>query len=450
MSIRRHSAGRRSSNSIDPSWNLYSSATETAGIQTFPTKNYDSDSRFFWDFKGHSCYAVISNPINRNKNKNLLDNMSSLLPALSSIDGNSNTKTDTKPVVVLVHGFACSTVYWRETKKYLQNSGYTVHAVDLLGQGKSTKPGRSSSPPINYSIDLWAEMVDEYSRRYIGTTSNRAGIVLVGNSLGSLVTLSAATGDWKTNKENDLSPPAFLPSKVRGLCFYNCGIGMNSRNLLKTISQPWLKSILTVVFDVFDALIFDNRSLLTYVIDNQVKKDVIKNALISLYKYADDPENRVDDELVDSFFSPVTDDTTDNVVEVLRQIYTNDAGKTPMELHEKHFMMKRDQNFVGNNNIFIRPLPIHLIWGDKDTVTPLGGPVGKFYSDLATSNDNGNNNMLDVSMQVVRAGHVPFDERPECNKGLIEWLDQISVPKVRKYEDKTSLMSSSLFRWPFF
>ena len=431
---------------------IYASPVTKASV-TAAGSTTTSDSavtKFFWDFKGYSCYAEICKPtITTSSNNNILESMSSLLSS-STTDKSNVTK---KPIVVLVHGFACSTVYWRETQRYLQNAGYTVHSVDLLGQGKSAKPGRllssssTTTPPVYYSIDLWGELVDEYSRRYIG--KNDGGIVLVGNSLGSLVALSAATGDWTTSSSSSEVPTvAFLPSRIRGLCFYNCGIGLNTRNFLKTVSQPLLKSILTVVFDVFDRLIFDNKALLTYVIDKQVSKEVIRNALLGLYKCADNPESRVDDELVDSFISPVTTDTTDNVVEVIRQIYTNDPGKTPMEFHETYFMENGD-----NNNDDQSLLPIHVIWGSKDGVTPLSGPVGEFYSNLATSSNSNNDMTVDVSMQIIRAGHVPFDERPECNEGLIEWLNQISQPKMQKYQDTstttTSLTKSSLLRWPF-
>ncbi len=92
-------------------------------------------------------------------------------------------------------------------------------------------------------------------------------------------------------------------------------------------------------------------------------------------------------------------------------------------------------------------MPIHLIWGDKDTVTPLDGPVGNFYSDLTTSASRQTSDLVDVSMQVIRAGHIPFDERPECNEGLIQWLEQLTSPKVTKYQGQTTTLSFP--KWPF-
>lgn len=353
------------------------------GMTTRSNDDTKSDTGgFFWDFRGHSCYAEVAKPAE-----------------------SKNGENENKPVVLLIHGFACSTLYWRETRAYLTKAGYTVHSVDLLGQGKSSKPGRKDN--IIYSIDLWAKMVDEYARRHIdlhdGDSGGGSGVVLVGNSLGSTVALSATSGDCYNDEANPSN--AYLPSRVKGLCFYNCGVGLNTRNALKAVSSVWLKTILSLFFDVLNLLVFNNKALLTYVLDEQVSKDVIRNALLSLYAGADDPQSRVDDDLVDSFINPVLNDPTSAVVEVLSQIYTNDAGRTPMEMHS---------NYSPLNQI-----PIHLIWGTKDPIAPVVGDVGTFYSKIAsTPNSN-------VSIQLIKdAGHVPFDERPECNSGLIEWLSE--------------------------
>jgi pimeloyl-ACP methyl ester carboxylesterase len=415
---------------------------------------------FFWEYQGFPCYAEVAKPASS-------FNIASTLPLLSTLSLTSGIIK--KPIVVLVHGFGCSTIYWRETIRYLTKAGYTVHALDLLGQGRSVKPGRSSSPPIEYSISLWAHMVDDYARRYLSRDNN---VVLVGNSLGSLVALSSATGDWYqdlTNNKDDATIPykePVLPSKIRGLCFYNCGVGMNSRNILKTIPQAPLRAIFSIVFNIFDSLLFGNKPLLTYLVDNQVTKSTLRKALLSLYAYADDPPSRVDDELVDSFVDPVINDETKNVVEVISQIYLNDAGKTPMEFHEAYLSKNSETGIERNrdtqssrpfsalaNNFSIKEqaattplqLPIHLIWGDKDAVTPLDGAVGKFYTGLATSDTS--NSLADVSMQVIRAGHIPFDERPECNEGLVTWLDQLGQTKMTKYHVQSS--TSSFPTWQF-
>jgi alpha-beta hydrolase superfamily lysophospholipase len=121
----------------------------------------------FLDFKGHTYYSEVA----RSKASPPFPN--------------------TKPEVILIHGFGCSSFYWRETKRYLTSAGYTVHALDLLGQGKSEKPGRAQG--VVYSTDLWAQQIDSYAHKNV---RNDNGIILMGNSLGGPVALAAATGDF--------------------------------------------------------------------------------------------------------------------------------------------------------------------------------------------------------------------------------------------------------------
>lgn len=297
-----------------------------------------------------------------------------------------------KPAVILVHGFGCSSLYWRETIQALQSNGYTVHAIDLLGQGKSDKPGRKVG--IEYSIDLWAKQIDEYAQSQVKATE----MYLMGNSLGSVVALNAATGDFAADSENS----TYLRSRVKGIGMFNCGIGMNSRNILLDYSGIQ-KAVFTALFDLFDILIFDSIPLLTYVLDKVVTQELLRNALTGLYQYADDPNARVDDALVDSFYYPAKDPGSP---ETLSQIYTNNPGKTPMVLYQEHIVFLQTQ------------VPIHLVWGKQDGVTPLQGPVGQFFQNL--SDDPTTNVSLDA---IDGAGHIPFDEVPLCNDLMVNWLN---------------------------
>lgn len=374
----------------------------------------------YWDFQGHSCYAEISKPVPSASSST----KSSLAFPFFFNEKNNNNNDLAKPEVLLIHGFACSTTYWRETTTALTNAGFIVHAIDLLGQGRSTKPGRTDG--VRYSIDLWARQVDDYSKRYLATKTT--DVVLVGNSLGSVVALSVATGncynseeDSETGSNENEKNNSFLTPRVCGLCLFNCGVGMNTRNVLKELDGT-VRVLVSALFDLVDRLVFDNPTVLTYIFDNLVTEGAVRSALLNLYACADDPESRVDSELVQSFLRPVVDDTTPAVVEVLRQIYTNDPGKTPMELHQEY-------------PTFLESLPIHLIWGNADTVTPLSGSVGTFYSGLAANHqddiDSTDGNSNNVSMQVVKAGHLPFDEQPKCNQSLLDWLEQVVLPRTR-------------------
>eukprot|EP00977_Amphora_coffeiformis_P001658 scaffold310_cov168-Amphora_coffeaeformis.AAC.53 len=297
-------------------------------------------------------------------------------------------------------------------------AGYTVHTIDLLGQGKSDKPGKADG--VEYSTNLWAELVDKFCQECVAPNHS---IVFAGNSLGSVVALAAAVSDFVS--DSDATTTTTIPSsRIAGVGLYNCGVGMNSRNLLK---DPQLnaiqKVIFTALFDFLDFLIFSNIPLLTYVLSEVVTKELLESALLSLYQCATDPRARVDAGLVDSFYIPAKDEGS---VQALNQIYTNDAGATPMELHERYPQL-------GSN------IPIHVIWGDQDGVTPLQGPVGQFYANLAESDD------ANVSMNVIRAGHVPFDEIPECNQSMVQWLDDVVLANSSNNNNK----QQPVLRFPF-
>ena len=84
------------------------------------------------------------------------------------------------PAVLLVHGFGASTDHWRHNIPVLAQH-HEVHAIDLLGFGRSAKPAG-----LPYSGALWAEQLQSYVRERIGRPT-----VLVGNSLGGYAALAA-------------------------------------------------------------------------------------------------------------------------------------------------------------------------------------------------------------------------------------------------------------------
>mmetsp|Transcript_9827 Transcript_9827/g.19817 ORF Transcript_9827/g.19817 Transcript_9827/m.19817 type:complete len:111 (-) Transcript_9827:89-421(-) len=90
------------------------------------------------------------------------------------------------------------------------------------------------------------------------------------------------------------------------------------------------------------------------------------------------------------------------------EIYTNHPGLSPMQIHEKHA-----ERVAG--------LPIHLVWGDDDAVTPLDGGVGTFYSALAKDEST------PVTMDVIGGtGHIPFDDNVgESNQSMLRWLETL-------------------------
>ena len=345
-----------------------------------------------WQFQGHDVYAEVASLTTVNDPwKNPLSLLTASLASSSSNNNNNN-----KPTVLLIHGFGCSTVYWRATTATLVDAGYTVHAIDLLGQGQSAKPGRAAG--VEYSIALWANQVEAYvQERMVGGNPKKSSkknqkVVLMGNSLGSLVALVAATADGSVVRDC-----------VAGIGMFNCGIGLNSRNIAK--EPQWnaaQRFLINRVYDLATLLIFGNTWLLQYALENWVTRDALSQALQNLYPTA--PE-RVDDALVDSFYLPAQEE---GAVEALSQIYCNDAGDTPMQLHDRH-------------TDFLNALPIHLVWGSVDVVTPVQGGLGVYYGLLAERQDTA------VSMEIVTGGHIPFDEVPDvANDKMLTWLQDLS------------------------
>ena len=85
------------------------------------------------------------------------------------------------PALLLVHGFGASTDHWRHNIPVLAGL-HEVHALDLLGFGRSAKPA-----DLPYGGDLWRDQLVAYVRERIGRPT-----VLVGNSLGGFAALAAA------------------------------------------------------------------------------------------------------------------------------------------------------------------------------------------------------------------------------------------------------------------
>jgi pimeloyl-ACP methyl ester carboxylesterase len=84
------------------------------------------------------------------------------------------------PAVLLVHGFGASTDHWRHNIPVLAER-HEVHALDLLGFGRSAKPEGPA-----YGGALWRDQLTAYVRERIGRPT-----VLVGNSLGGYAALAA-------------------------------------------------------------------------------------------------------------------------------------------------------------------------------------------------------------------------------------------------------------------
>jgi len=112
-----------------------------------------------WIYLGHPVHAVQAGP---------------------GAEGGAAADRPDGPAVLLVHGFGASTDHWRFNLPVLAER-HEVHAIDLLGFGRSAKPA-----DLAYGGALWRDQLLAYVQERIGRPT-----VLVGNSLGGSAALAA-------------------------------------------------------------------------------------------------------------------------------------------------------------------------------------------------------------------------------------------------------------------
>lgn len=112
-----------------------------------------------WSYLGHPVHAVQAGP---------------------GAEGEADADRPDRPAVLLVHGFGASTDHWRFNLPVLAER-HEVHAIDLLGFGRSAKPA-----DLVYGGALWRDQLLAYVQERISRPT-----VLVGNSLGGFAALAA-------------------------------------------------------------------------------------------------------------------------------------------------------------------------------------------------------------------------------------------------------------------
>ena len=261
--------------------------------------------------------------------------------------------------LILIHGFGASIGHWRHNIPVLAGGGYRVFALDLLGFGGSDKP------PIDYSLDLWAELLRDFWAENIGEPA-----VFVGNSIGALLSLMVAVDH---------------PEICRGAVLLNCAGGLNHR-------PEELYFPLRFIMGTFTKLV-SSPAIGPFLFNQVRQKHRIRNTLRQVYGNRE----AVTDELVDLLYEPSNDA---GAQQVFASILTAPAGPHPSELLPR----------------LARPLLV--IWGEDDPWTPIKG--AQMYRDLAATG-------APVEfVSIPKTGHCPHDERPAVvNPLILNWLRTI-------------------------
>ncbi|KGG13625.1 MULTISPECIES: alpha/beta fold hydrolase [Prochlorococcus] len=303
-----------------------------------------------WSYLGHQVFSVSSSPKDFGANKEFKE----------------------APVLLLVHGFGASTDHWRHNIPALAKS-HEVHAIDLLGFGRSAKPSE-----LDYGGELWKEQVVAYVKERICKPT-----VIVGNSLGGYAALAAgaalesqSAGVVLLNAAGYFSDEKFAYQPKDGISKMRQIIG---KGLSRDLLIKWL------VYPLIQRLIFENLR----------RPNVIRKTLQQVYI---NPKN-VDDALIESIRRPSLDPGAFKVFQKVFQA-RGLKGKPIDELF---------------NDL---QAPLLLLWGESDPWLRNAKAKQEKFRLFAKQAS------LEVREVLLQAGHCPHDEVPELvNQEMLNWLE---------------------------
>ena len=260
--------------------------------------------------------------------------------------------------LILLHGFGASIGHWRHNLSVLAQH-HTVYALDMLGFGASEKAGAAA-----YGTDLWVEQVYDFWRTFI-----RKPVVLVGNSIGSLVCLAAA---------------AAHPDMV-------AGVVMLSLPDLSVEAEAMPAALRPIVATV-------KRLILSRLLLKALFPIVCRPAFVKAWaSLAYAQSEAVTDELLEILVGPAQD-------------------RGSARAFAATFRAVTDPRYSPNIKAVLPTLniPMLLIWGQDDRMIP---------SQLARPDQYAQYNPKLQLLELERAGHCPHDEVPdEVNQAIVQWI----------------------------
>lgn len=259
--------------------------------------------------------------------------------------------------IFLIHGFGASIEHWRNNIPEL-NQNHSIYAIDLLGFGASKKVKTA------YTIDLWVEQVHDLWKMLTDKP-----IIMIGNSIGSLICISAALK---------------YPEMVKGIVMLSLPDVSIREEMIPPLLRPVVKKI-------------ENLVASPLLIKTLLKIARNPSVIRKWARIAYEDENSVNEELVKILSCPAYDLGAEDTFHSLFS-----------SIREPEFSISA-QEILPKLNI-----PMLLIWGKQDRMVPL-----KFAESFAQMN-----NQLELIL-LDGVGHCPHDEKPQVfNKLILNWMTQ--------------------------
>ena len=282
------------------------------------------------------------------------------------VKGEDNTQP-----IIFIHGFGASGKHWRNNFDYFANKNFAVYSIDLIGFGNSAQPGIREIGRLDNEV--WSNQIEDFIQQII-RPKNPEKVVLIGNSLGSLVALTCAVSIEREIATVIASP---LPDQFQ-------------ENKPTKFINPILKKLVNRFIKLF--FIFFPLEIILFLIN---KLGFIRIGLKSAYF----KKASIDNELIDLVTKPVLRRTA---AKSLRAMCIG------MATRDKRLQAP----FLLGKLSTSRKVPFLLIWGEKDNFIPLF--IGKKIANLHRW----------VKLKIVfNSGHCVHDEDPSVfNKISYEWI----------------------------
>jgi len=288
-----------------------------------------------------------------------------------SVKGKENTNP-----MILLHGFGASSKHWRRNSYYFAKKGYSVYSIDLIGFGNSAQPGLKEIEKLDNGV--WCNQVSDFIKQVIRPKTSKK-IILIGNSLGSLVALTCAV-----YLENEIlsviASPLPDPLEIR-----------KKVSKLNSIFEKFKTKLIKIFFRLFPL------EIVLFLIN---KLGIIEIGLHSAYFKKD----HIDKELIDIVRKPVLRKTAARSLRAMCFGMSTRGDK----LKASYLLEKLSHS---------KKVPFLLLWGEKDNFIPLflGKKIANFHRW--------------VELKIIsNSGHCVHDEDPSLfNKISYEWIRDLKT-----------------------